>query len=201
MPSDSPVSVWIERLKSGDEEAANHLWRRYFDQLVRLVRAKLRVTPTRATDEDDVALSAFKSLCLGATRGRFPELTSRDQLWRLLVVITARKAWAHVEHERRFKRGGGKVFSQSILTGLCNEDSGLAQIVGKKPTPEFAAQVAEEYAILLDRLGDATLRQVAQWKLEGYTNEEIAGKLGCVPRTVERKLERIRSKWHRESVR
>ncbi len=37
--------------------------------------------------------------------------------------------------------------------------------------------------------------------LKGYSNEEIAEKLGCVPRTVERKLERIRSKWQRESVR
>jgi DNA-directed RNA polymerase specialized sigma24 family protein len=39
---------------------------------------------------------------------------------------------------------------------------------------------------------------VASWKLEGYTDEEIAARLGCVTRTVERKLARIRSIWARE---
>jgi DNA-directed RNA polymerase specialized sigma24 family protein len=36
---------------------------------------------------------------------------------------------------------------------------------------------------------------VALWKMEGYANEEIAAKLGCVPRTVERRLRLIRSVW------
>jgi DNA-directed RNA polymerase specialized sigma24 family protein len=31
--------------------------------------------------------------------------------------------------------------------------------------------------------------------VEGYTNEEIAGRLGCVVRSVERKLQRIRILW------
>jgi DNA-directed RNA polymerase specialized sigma24 family protein len=31
--------------------------------------------------------------------------------------------------------------------------------------------------------------------VEGYTNDEIAEILGCVRRTVERKLERIRGLW------
>jgi hypothetical protein len=36
-------------------------------------------------------------------------------------------------------------------------------------------------------------------KVEGYTNEEIAGgRLDCVPRTVERKVRRIRLLWQHE---
>jgi DNA-directed RNA polymerase specialized sigma24 family protein len=58
--------------------------------------------------------------------------------------------------------------------------------------------VAEDCQRLLDSLGDETLRQIAQLKLEGYTNEEISEQLDCVPRTVERKLERIREKWAKE---
>ena len=50
----------------------------------------------RVADEDDVALSAFKSLCVGAARGRYPILTDRDDLWRLLIVIAARKASSSV---------------------------------------------------------------------------------------------------------
>ena len=49
-------------------------------------------------------------------------------------------------------------------------------------------------------LGDDTLRKVAVWKMEGYTNEEIAGHLGCVPRTVERRLREIRQIWCEENT-
>ena len=55
--------------------------------------------------------------------------------------------------------------------------------------------MAEDYQRLLGRLDEAELRSVALWKVEGYTNEEIAEKLGCVVRSVERKLQRIRILW------
>jgi hypothetical protein len=35
--------------------------------------------------------------------------------------------------------------------------------------------------------------------MEGYTAEEIAAKLGCVPRTVKRKLRVIRDLWDQEA--
>jgi DNA-directed RNA polymerase specialized sigma24 family protein len=58
-----------------------------------------------------------------------------------------------------------------------------------------SAEMADEYQRLLGLLGDVELRSVALWKVEGYTNEEIAEKLGCVVRSVERKLQRIRILW------
>ena len=70
-----------------------------------------------------------------------------------------------------------------------------AQLVDRSPAPDFALEVAEESQILLDRLSDSILRTIAVWKMEGYTTEEIATKLGCVPRTVERKLQVIRKLW------
>jgi DNA-binding CsgD family transcriptional regulator len=54
---------------------------------------------------------------------------------------------------------------------------------------------AEECRRLLARLGDDTLRQVARLRMEGYTNEEVAGRLGCSLRGVARKVERIRRTW------
>ena len=65
-------------------------------------------------------------------------------------------------------------------------------------TPALAAQLTDECRRLLDRLGDETLRSVALWKMEGYTNAEIAAKLDCVETTVERKLRRIRILWAEE---
>jgi DNA-directed RNA polymerase specialized sigma24 family protein len=66
--------------------------------------------------------------------------------------------------------------------------------------PDLAAEMKYECCRLLGRLGDKTLRSVAIWKMEGYTNAEIARRLGCVEQTVERKLQRIRRHWEREEV-
>src|SRR5262249_39327420 len=149
-------------------------------------------------DEEDVALSAFDSFCRGASNGRFPQLFDRDNFWRLLVTITARKAYQHLLHEGRRKRGGNAVLDEAALAGLADSGAGpvgLEQLLDREPTPEFAAQLAEEYQRLLASLPDAELRSVAQWKMEGYTNEEIAAKFGCALRSVERKLKVIRTLW------
>ena len=46
----------------------------------------------RGTDEEDIVQNAFHSFFQGVANGRFlSQLDDRDNLWRLLVVITARK--------------------------------------------------------------------------------------------------------------
>jgi DNA-directed RNA polymerase specialized sigma24 family protein len=191
--SSTPGSVtrWLDQLRAGNPEAAGPLWERYFRRLVALARARLHSAPRRSADEEDVALSAFDSFCRGAGQGRFPHLDDRDDLWRLLVTITARKVYHLRRDEGRKKRGGGAAPSFAA-------SAELEQVVGQEPTPEFAAQVAEECRRLLDSLGDPTLRAVALWKMEGYTSEEIAVRLDCAPRTVERKLRLIRDTWEGE---
>jgi DNA-directed RNA polymerase specialized sigma24 family protein len=194
MEAEGSVSHWIARLRAGDHTAAAPLWQRYFGRLVELARARLRGVPLRAADEEDVALSAFDSFCRGAERGRFPDLRDRDNLWRLLVVLTARKA-AHLKRDAaRRKRGGAGSGGRPPA-----EEVDLEQVLGTEPTPEFAAQVAEECRRLLDRLGDDELRAVALWKMEGYSNPEIAARLACGLRSVGRKLRVIRGVWEQEA--
>ena len=71
-------------------------------------------------------------------------------------------------------------------------------MIGAEPTPELAAQVAEECRRLLDKLGEADLRCIAVWQMEGYTVDEIAARLGRSPRTIARKLTVIRDRWRDE---
>jgi DNA-directed RNA polymerase specialized sigma24 family protein len=200
MPTGS-VSLWIEQLQAGDSLAAQQLWERYYYRLVGLARRKLRGRPRRAADEEDVALSAFDSFCRGANKGRFPRLHDREDLWRLLVAITAHKAINLVRDENRQKRGGGAVLDEAALAHFAScgsAETELDRILGREPSPEFALQVAEECQRLLDCLGDDTLRSVALWKMEGQNNDEIAAQVGCTPRTVARKLRRIRALWRQE---
>jgi DNA-directed RNA polymerase specialized sigma24 family protein len=194
------VTRWIGDLVAGDAagSAAQKLWERYFDRLVHLARDRLRAAPRGPADAEDAALDAFDSFCRGASAGRFPRLDDRDDLWALLVTITARKASAQVRHERRQKRGGGRICGEQELGHTDPDAGGLDELVGREPTPELAAMMAEQYLHLLGRLDDETLRRIAAWKLEGYSNEEIAARLGCGRRTIERKLGVIRSSWRAE---
>jgi DNA-directed RNA polymerase specialized sigma24 family protein len=191
------VTFWLGRLKAGDPAATQKLWEGYFQRLVRLARGRLQAAPRRAADEEDVALSAFDSFCRGVEEGRFPRLSDRDDLWQLLVLLTARKASNLVRLERRQRRGGGKVRNASAVG---TDEPALDSLIGREPDPEFAVQVAEECRRLLERLEDSTLQAIAVWKMEGHTNEEIAGKLGRAVGTVERKLQLIRKIWGTERL-
>src|SRR4051812_38496320 len=103
MDDHGSVTLWLGALRAGDLDAAQPLWERYFARLVRLARARLHATPRADADEEDAALSAFDSFCDGAARGRLPRLADRDELWRLLVVLTARKAAAQARRRRRLR--------------------------------------------------------------------------------------------------
>jgi DNA-directed RNA polymerase specialized sigma24 family protein len=200
MPSDGSVTRWLGPLQGGDPAAARELWQRYFRRLVGLARKKLQDAPRRAADEEDVALSALYSFIQGAEGGRFPHLLDRGDLWKLLVVITTRKA-AHLKRdENTLKKGGGWVQQEDLTDG--DGEPLLEQIPSQEPSPELAAAVADECRRLLALLGDGTLRlrEVAMWRMEGCTVEEIAARLACHPRSVKRKLELIREIWEKETA-
>ncbi len=200
MSSEPRVSLWLDQLKAGDHDAAQKLWEVYYHRLVGLARAKLQGARRRAADEEDVALSAFDSFCRGAEQDKFPQLNDRDNLWRLLVTLTVRKAHHLLRDQQAHKRGGGAVLGESALLGGADsaDGAGLEQVLGREPTPAFAAEVADECQRLLDRLDDDVLRTVALRKMEGDTNDEIAAWLGCAPSTVERRLRLIRRIWKSE---
>jgi DNA-directed RNA polymerase specialized sigma24 family protein len=188
MSSDGSVTTWIHALTAGDGEVAQNLWERYFCRMVDLARNKLRASVRAAADEEDVALSAFHSFCRAAAEKRFPRLANRDDLWQLLVVLTARKAIDQRKYDSRRKRAA------SATRHL--DDAALETVIGTAPDPAFAALVADEFRALMDRLDDPQLREIALRKLEGYTNEEIADLLQCTVRTVGRRLALIRDLWH-----
>jgi DNA-directed RNA polymerase specialized sigma24 family protein len=191
------VTRWLQQLPEGDQLAVQKLWEAYFPRLVGLARKRLWGTPTQAADAEDVALSAFDSFCRGAEQGRFPRLFDRDDLWQLLLVITVRKACNQAKHEARRQPQGGRVHHASALAGE-GEGALFADLIGREPDPEFAAGAAEECRRLLATLRDDQLRSIAVWKMEGFTNEEIAVKIGRSLPAVQRKLVLIRKALEKE---
>jgi DNA-directed RNA polymerase specialized sigma24 family protein len=106
-------------------------------------------------------------------------------LWPLLVTITARKALNELKRQGRQKRS---YVSEAALVDV-------GQAAGREPTPDFALRLAEAINSLVGALGDETLQTIAELKLAGYANDEIAAQLGVSPRTVQRKLQRVHQEW------
>ena len=179
---DEPLTVWMKKLQLGDRDSAQRLWQVYYQKLVNLARQRLGGRTRLVSDEEDVVLSAFKSFCNGMENGRFPELDDRDGLWKLLVTITLHKVFRLVRNETRQKRGGNwKRSSGNSETG----DDLLTELAASEPTPEVAAQFAEDLQRLLVKLESPELVELATLKMEGYTNAEIALRWNRAERTVE----------------
>ena len=184
MPSDR---TWIVELRAGNRGAAQPLYDRYMERLVRLTREHLQGIPRRAADEEDVALSVFKSAYLRIERGEFEWLQDGGDLWRVLLCLAACKAAELAKHERAKRRD-----HRMTVEGL---DKDAASILAREPTAEFAAQYAEEVQRRLASLADPVLRRIAIMRMDGFKIAEIARELGVVRSTVDRKLEAIRGLW------
>lgn len=178
------VTRLIRDFQSGRDSAAGPLFELYFERLVHLARKRLQSLPGMAAYEEDVALRSFHSLCRRMQDPVRPlRLDDRNDLWRLLATRTLSRA---IDLIRRFK---------PLETP---DDQEIHHLLSREPTPEEAAAMADECQRLLGLLDEPELRRIAIWKVEGWTNEEIAAEIDCVPRTVERKLSRIRLLWKDE---
>lgn len=195
--SENSVTRGIVGLKTGDPEAARRLWERYFQKLTHLARKKLGNAPRGIADEEDVALSVFRALCSGAADGRFSHLSDRNDLWILLLALTKCKAVDQVRREKARKRGGDEHFT-NLGAALDGDGLDLNDLAGEDPTPEFVVMMQEEHQRLLALLRTDEMRQIAMWRIEGHSNEDMARRLGVSVRTVERKLNLIRTRWSGE---
>jgi DNA-directed RNA polymerase specialized sigma24 family protein len=193
------VTELLQQLQAGDSIAASRIWQRYITRLVIRARQRLKGTPRRAFDEDDVAITAFDAFLRGVADGRFKQLDNREDLWQVLVMLVGRQAIAFMRQELAEKRGTGKTRGESAFDDMDRAGStppGLDQFVD--PDPAAVDQFTQSVRELLEVLSDDLLRQIAIAKLEGYSNQEIAQRLGISLRGVERKLQLIRQKWESE---
>lgn len=196
--SGESIELWLHELKRGNRDAARQLWERYSVRMNHLARSRLRGGVHGGFDEEDVTLSAFENFCRAVQEGRYQELEGSEGLWQLLATYTLRKANDRLKGEAAEKRGGGPDGQGRIQTFSAGGDSRLEKIPGRELGPESALLLAEEFSRLLSLLNDPELETLALLRLEGYTNDEIAEKLGYTRRTIQRMLNLVRDIWSQE---
>jgi RNA polymerase sigma factor (sigma-70 family) len=195
------VSTWIEQLKAGDEAALGKLHARYWPYLVNLARRKLGDAPRRATDEEDVAQQAFWGFYKSLRAGKLPQLTNRHQFLALLSHITGCQAANQIKHELGVqKRGEGAIKGESFLDVKATSGDiprrGLEQVADRDPSPEERILLEDCYRHYVSSLPEH-LRDYAELYLAGLTYREIADRLGCTERTVDRKMMLLFAHWQR----
>lgn len=187
-----PITEWVRALRDQNHSAATELWESFRDRLESVAKRELAKLPQVITfDEEDVALSAFFTFCNHLQEGKFTALANREELWWLLIVITKRKAGEKVKHE-----GAARRSNEAGPVSLANPEFHSLPTTGMDP--QSIVSMRENCDYLLGTLKDDELRMIAIWKLEGYTNDEIASRLMRTRQTVQRKLNLIRSIWASE---
>ncbi len=181
------VSRLIPDLRREGLAAAGPLWRHFYASLVAVAARRLNDALHAAVGPDDVAQEALLELCRALagpdSERRFPRLRDRRDLWRLLVCLTSRRA---ADVKLKYGRRVAVVAGESAAG-----EAGLAASPAPEAAPEYALAVEE----MLAMLPDDSLRRVALLRLEGYSNEQIAERIGRSVVTVEVKFKAIRAVW------
>lgn len=194
--SDHSIVDWVSALRSGDAAAATQLWERVFPSLVRIARSKLAQTEKRISDEEDVALSVFNRLCENVDRTIFKKIENDDGLWKLLVRMTGNRVIDLQRELAAAKRGGGKVRGDSVFQSTDSRcPNGLDVMDAAQMGPDFEMLLVEEHQRLFGLLPDPVFIMIAEMKMQGYSNREIARKCLLTERSINRKLAIIKDLW------
>lgn len=185
---DQRLDEKITRFLQGDESFADEVVELYFDRLVSLARSKLTSVPPQIADSEGAVVSALRSFFSGLHKNGFPKLNDQNELWRVLAIITVRKAVAQIRRHWKKSGEGGKV----------DVDAELNDLIVNAPSPDNVVALLDECEQRVESLQDDALRQVAIRILAGYDTADIANELNVNRRTVQRKLALIQKIWRSE---
>jgi RNA polymerase sigma-70 factor (ECF subfamily) len=192
---DSPSVELLARWRTGDDQAARHLFDRFTERLLAMAHKRLAEKLARRLDAEDVVQSAYRSFFRGAREGRFVIERSGD-LWRLLAAITLNKLKHQIQKHSAGKRA---LKREEVPTG--DKDNSVVHGGGysREPAPDEAAALADMVESLLRHLHPVQ-REMLELRLQGSTLEEIAAQTHRSERTVRRLLEQIRQQLEQQYV-
>ena len=216
------ISAWIENLKTGSppekEQAQAEIFRHYFNKLAAYVDKNLWSLKPISRESEVIAESALRSFFSGIEKGAFSNLSDRNSLMGLLFTKLKRKQIDQLRHEKRAKRGGGKVagigdIQKNSEEAITEEEFFLA--LSNDPTAAEGKHFLRLFQDAIDALSDESLaklaaanpklstivkmgtqlRTIAQLHLENYPQEIIARKTDLTLHTLQNRVKLLRDLW------
>ena len=182
MSQAEPAKDLLERCRSGDQEAAEELHRRYALRLLALAEKKIGGRLKRRVGAEDVVQSAFRTFFRRTEGGEF-SIDHSGSLWRLLVRITLRKILRKAE----FHCSGPRDVRKEVYV---HADEPGPEAIASDPTPQEAACLVDELEVLLAKFEEPD-PEIVRLCLERYSSSEISDKVGCSRWRVRRVLDRV----------
>jgi RNA polymerase sigma factor (sigma-70 family) len=195
---DAELEQLLADIRNDNSDAVTRFWELHFDRLSALARRRMTTTARRIYDGEDIALSAINSFLSGLSEQRFRNINNNNELSKLLTTIVVRKISKQQRKQNTQKRGSGQVRGESFFqNGNEKEESnrGLENVSHSSVTPYLEVEFLDTCEQFFNLLEDDKMKNVVKLMIEGYSIDDIAEELGCVRRTVERKLKRIREIW------
>jgi RNA polymerase sigma-70 factor (ECF subfamily) len=182
-----------ELSRNGDKEAARKIVDLYLDRLLALARRYLSIRMARRIDPEDIVQSAFRTFFSGLKTGQF-HIAEQDDLCKLLMRITVYKTLRQVGYHQAAKR------DPSMEAGNTTPDQDrVKDLLDRTPPPETAVAFVDQLEHFLSRLQPEE-RLIIELRLQGYSNDEIAQKMGSYDRKIRRIIERIRGLAEQEGL-
>jgi RNA polymerase sigma-70 factor (ECF subfamily) len=159
---------------------------RFTRRLIGLARRHLDERLRYKIDPEDVVQSAYKSLYVRYGDELFSKGAAGD-LWRLLALITVRKCADRV----RYHTADCRDLAREAGPAAPDAPEPWQVAVGREPTPEHAAVLAETVEQVL-RGVDADERPIIEMSLQGFSTQEVSKEIGRAERSIRRLRERVR---------
>ena len=183
LPTDK---VLLDLWRAGDEQAARQLFDTYVERLLALARRRISQRLAGRVDPEDVVQSVFRTFFHRAREGQF-HVADQDELGKLLVRITVHKTLRQVAFHQAAKRN----LQQEVAQGP-EPQQRLQELFDREPTPDEAVTFLDQLEHFLSRLRPQE-RQILELRLQGFSNDEIAARLGIYDRKIRRAIERVRA--------
>jgi DNA-directed RNA polymerase specialized sigma24 family protein len=188
-PECGSVTNLIRKVKQGDQSSLERLWVRYFKRLTRVAKRYMQRKPIASCDEEDIVSSSLDFLL----SDRVHEVSNRDDLMRMLIVIVRNRVYSEARQINSLKHGGGKV---SVLSDLdLPLQVHVQNLQSKLDGPEIVARVKDLYRFLRAQLQDEELKQICDMRVNGASCTEIGKHLNRTTRTINRHVQLIKSIW------
>lgn len=185
--------VLVDRCRDGDQNAARQLFDHYVNRLLPLARLRLSQRLASRVDPEDIVQSVFRTFFKRLKAGEF-HIQEADDLCKLLVRITMHKTLRQVA----FHKAGKRNFAMETGQGNESQDQ-MLQLLGRDPGPDVTVTFLNQLEHFLGRLQPME-RDILELRMQGFTNEEIAEKLGIYDRKIRRVIERVRALAEQEGL-
>lgn len=187
------IAQLLERLRAGDDQAANELVRQYEPELRRFIRYRMTNSQMRRMmDSLDVAQSVFARFFVHFSEGNI-HLTSARQLFKLLMTIATNRINDYGRRQSASKRDG-KLIADYSPEALANVGDGSEmpdnQVADEELAQMFWSRLAdEERRLLQGRMDGKSWQELADTMPEGRGSPEALRKR--LARAIDRVAEEL----------